>query len=177
MQRIDILRAQKEAISQRALRVPPMRSERDWADRCVPLAALGIKLPHQCRIGGEGLGSCDILHAVARATVRSAPRNVGNPLSALMPAPVSTNTRSCGDKACPCVRSAARRAFSAYLHSRFDILSGLIATRFRFRIKWTHPSARLGIYNEYILRAQAGNCRATAAAREFVILVHRTDER
>ena len=138
-------------------------------------APLRIKLPHQFGIGVESFG-------VATSSTRcprhspSAPRKVGSPLSALMPAPVSTNTRSCDVNGWVIVllkcrllatlellvekrdRSSADDATTApgyLILPRFYILSGSVAIGFRVREPGSHPSGRQGIYNLYIRYAKA----------------------
>ena len=94
MQVVDILGAEKEAVAEALLKLRERKMRGVGLGLLRGRAARGVELPHQRRGCAPRLGRADILDGMAPAHKPSEARKVGRPLSALMPAPVSTKTRS-----------------------------------------------------------------------------------
>ena len=95
MQVVHILRAEKESVAQLRLQLCQRKVGRIRLAFHAFRATCGVELPHQRRITPPRLRRAHILDTMSRPQPSSA-RNVGSPLSALIPAPVKTNTRSFG---------------------------------------------------------------------------------
>ena len=94
MQVIHVLRAQIKTVAQLLLDLCQghVRGIRLGPERVA--AAHGIEPPHQFGIRVPGLGRCNLIHPIS-VPQPPGPRKVASPLSAEIPAPVSTKNRSC----------------------------------------------------------------------------------